>query len=128
MALSDTIGDFSTGQLAITRATGGAMVNGIWIPGTPITIMIDASVQPATGMARVVGGQDMESNDEGQSTVDVRQLYTTTQLFARSSVTQDPDLVNFEGSQWTVFRVEEWNLSGDVFFRVVFTKSTLGAS
>lgn len=127
MSLLDVIAAFSTGPITVSRVVGGAMVQGVWVPGAPTTFVVDASVQPATGMSRVVGGRDMESSADGQQTVDVRQLYCKVELKPRTPTT-DPDIITFEGRAWTIFRVEEWTHRGTTFYRCVMTAETLGAS
>lgn len=128
MSLSDVIASFG-GPLTIRRTVTGAYVNGRYVPDpSPTTVTIIGVVQNAYNISRVVGGADMHARVDLQETPDVRQLHTATKLFARSPGT-DPDvLTGFEGADWTVDRVEEYNLAGDIHYRCVITKQTGGAS
>jgi len=129
MALMDVIDSlYSDHDLVVTRRTGGAMVNGIWVPGTASTFLLpSASVQPATGMQRVVGGRDMLHDEQGQRTVDVRVIYTYVELKCREPGI-DPDQIAFEGGAWVVVRAERWVLNTEVIFRSLMTRETRGAS
>ncbi len=119
---------FSDIGLVVTRRTGGVMVNGIWTPGTPATFVLPAaSIQPATGMQRVVGGRDMRADEQGQFTVDVRVLYSYVELKVREDGV-DPDQIAFEGGTWVVVRAERWVLNNQTIFRSLITRETLGAS
>lgn len=140
MSLLETIESLATAgglsgksEYTVTRTTVGTMTDGVYVrDGTVSTFPITAIIQPATGMQRVVGGMDMRSDERGEHTDDVRQLYTEAFLHGRLS-THDPDVVTITGTadsdgDWTVFRAEPWELSGQIFYRVVITRRTLGAA
>ena len=132
MGLLDTLDSLAglgnSGVLPVARSVTGTFdAVGKYIVATPTTFTVTGIIEPATGFSRVVGGQDMISDEQGQHTNDVRVLYTATQLFPRTP-TNDPDLITYQGVQWTVFRVEKWDLTGQVLYRVLFTRETDGAS
>lgn len=100
-----------------------------------IRLVIDACEQPASGLQRVTGGQDMREEFENQYTTDVLVLWTLTPLRPRDGgdvpTSTDPDVIHFRGRDWTTVRVERWVMpgyGGVPAFKVVFTKQTLGAS
>jgi uncharacterized protein involved in copper resistance len=127
--LSDVIDSLaSDNNIVVTRRTGGSMVNGIWVPGPATTFTIPAvSIQPATGMQRVVGGRDMRSDEQGQHTDDVRAIYTYVELRDRTPA-NDPDQLAFDGGTWIVTRVERWQINSEVIYRCMMTRETRGAS
>lgn len=129
MSLLDVIDSLSSDEdVPVTRRTGGSYTDGIWTPGTPSTFTIPAaSIQPATGMQRVVGGKDMRSDEYGQQTPDIRVLYSYVELKTRQPGT-DPDTILFEGGTWTVVRTEKWVLNDEIIFRSLMTLETRGAS
>ncbi len=129
MSLPDVINSLVSDRgVVVTRRTGGAMVNGIWTPGSPSTFALPtAIIQPATGMQRVVGGRDMRQDEQGQFTVDVRVIYTNIELKTRESGL-DPDQIAFDGGTWIVVRVETWVLNDEVTYRALITRETHGAA
>lgn len=128
MGLLDTITSLATASnYVVTRRASGVVTDGVYVAGSSSTFTVEAIVQPATGMQRVVGGKDMRWNEEGQSVPDVRMLYVATELLTRAT-TNEPDEISIEGRDWTVARVEPWELAGQKFFRVLVSKKTGGAS
>ncbi len=128
MGLLDTIFDLSNATVTVTRYNVGTMTAGVYAPGSVAsTFQVVVSIQPATGMQRVVAGRDMRSDEYNEHVDDVRAVYSPIELKARTPA-NDPDTFVFDGSTWTVFRVEFWDLSGEQYWRAVATRSTLGAS
>lgn len=129
MSLQDVIDSlFSDEEIPIIRRTGGAYVDGIWVPGPNTeTFFVTASVQPATGMQRVVGGRDMRQDEQNQFVWDIRVLYTKEELKVREPGI-DPDTVEFEGGFWTVTRAEKWVLNEEITYRSLMTRHADGAS
>ena len=127
MPLLDTITSLATGSYTVTRWAVGSFTDGIYAKGAPTTFAIRAVLEVATGMQRVVPGRDMLGEPEGQTVNDVRILYSKEELRTRQP-DQEPDEVTIDGSQWLVFRVEWWNLGGQVHYRTVVTRKTAGAS
>jgi hypothetical protein len=128
MPILDTISGMSTGTYTVTRRAVGTMTSGKYVPNpTSSTFTIEAVVQPATDLQRVVGGSDLRSYVENQRVDDVRSLHTATELWTRTTA-HDPDIITIEGDTWVVFRVERWDFYGDTFFMVVVTRQTQGAS
>lgn len=137
MSMADTISTMKNADLTVQRRAAGAFdADGVWQPGPVIlTFIVEASVQPATGMQRVVGGRDMRADEQGQHVFDVRQLFTPTQLFTRDAQATPPveadQIINYRGGIWTVVRAEEWEGPDgpeDLYYRVMITKETRGAS
>lgn len=130
MSLNDTIASLATDIGAIvSRRVVGTYVDGIYIRATPTTFTIDCVTEPAFNLNRVIGGVNLnvDGNVEGQRTTDVRQIWTTTELFTQNPA-YDPDEILLQGKNWTVARVERWDLSGEVHFHVVLSAQTFGAS
>jgi hypothetical protein len=121
-------------ELTVRRSTPVPPVDGIVQPSTTTTLLIDAVIQPAYNLNRVVGGADLHANVDGQSATDIEQLHTRTELYARLPATdpagpKDPDvIVGYKNANWTVIRVEKWNLDGEIHYHCVIAKQTLGAS
>jgi hypothetical protein len=137
MSMADTISSMKNADLTVQRKGRGVFdSHGKWQPGSIVaTFSVEASVQPATGMQRVVGGREMRGDEQGQHVADVRQLFTPTQLYTRDAQATPPvepdQIVNYLGGTWTVTRVEEWTGPDgpeDLYYRVMVTKETRGAS
>lgn len=104
------------------------MVDGIWVPGGASSFVVPtASIQPATGMQRVVGGRDMRHDEQNQHVDDVRVIYTYVELKVREPGI-DPDQIAFDGSSWVVVRAEKWVLNDEIIYRSLITRETRGAS
>ena len=126
MPLVDTIDSLGTGTYTVTRRGRGTITDGVYTRGTiTSTFSIVAVVQPATGMQRVVPGKDMLAHDDGQTVDDVLALHTETLLFPPTP-TGEADYVTLDSAQWIVFRVEKWDLAGQVFYRAVIARDTAG--
>jgi len=128
MPLNESIDSLATGTYTVTRKTAGTYTNGIYSGGgATTTLTIEAVVEPATGLQRVVGGDEMRMDDQGQRTNDIQVIYTRSQLYTRSPG-YEPDLITIRGRQYTVFRVESWDLDGEVHYRALATRKGQGAS
>lgn len=127
MALNESIDSLATGDYVVTRTLVGSYVDGIYTTGSSSTFSINAVMEPATGLQRVVGGFEMRSGDDGQRVNDIRVLYTRTELYTRRP-THEADKVTIAGRQYTVFRCEPWDLDGEVHYRALATLATQGAS
>ncbi len=135
MSVLDSIIDLKTHDLTVIRyAEGSFNTDGLWVKGSSTTFVVEACVQPATGMQRVVGGRDMRSDEQGQKTDDVRVVYTPTELKTRDVGFEPDQIVNLEGGTWTVTRVEPYQAieffddPTDIYYRVLITKETHGAA
>lgn len=128
MSILESIDSLATGTYTVTRRAAGTWVNGVYTPN-PITttFTIRAVVQPAFNLNRVIGGADMRHLDEGQFIWDTQVLYTQTPLVTRTT-TNDPDIITIDGDDWTAFRVEKWDLAGQVHYRVIMSRKTDGAA
>lgn len=116
MPLSDVIAQFHTGSLNVRRAVTGTHVDGIYQPTSTTTITTDAlhtSVQPISGRA-------LRDLPEGQRSEDTRWLWTTTELRTRTP-SNDPDIVELEGDDWRVIKIERFRILDD-FHRVTITR------
>lgn len=128
MALNGAIASLATHLgITVSRRVEGTYVNGVYVSASPTTFTIDAVIQPAYNLNRIIGGADLDAKVDLQRTDEVRVVYTVTELKTRSPTT-DPDVVTFDGADWTAIRVENWNLRGEIHYRVVVTKQTHGAS
>lgn len=137
MSILDSITDLQTDEATgytITRRAQGTWADGVYTRGAVVALVpIVASVQPATGLQRVVGGTDMRQDAAGYTVVDVRQMFTETKLFAQHDQdgydpAYEPDEMTYRGRPYLVFRVEEWELSGDVYYRATMTCLLKGAA
>ena len=113
--------------ITVTRHAIGTYTNGVYTPAAPTTLTIDAVVQPAFNLNRVVGGADLHAHVDNQSATDVRQLHTRTELRTRTP-TNDPDVLTLDGADWTVIRVEPWDLDGERHYHCVLSKITHGGA
>ncbi len=127
MSLLRTIKNLNTGTYLVTRRGVGTFVDGIYVPAATTTFSITATVEPASGFSRVVGGKDWRSQADGEHVDEVRAMYTATQLYTRTP-TSDPDYVTIEGAQWLAMRIEQWTLKKNTYWRVILTKETFGGS
>lgn len=123
--LAETLGD-AHGENPLDLTTAGTGTHSF-------VLVIVANVQPATGLQRVTGGQDMREDFSNQYTTDVRVLWTLAVMRPRDGgdvpASTDPDIIEFAGEDWTVIRVESWTMPGYVpYYKVLFTKDTGGAS
>lgn len=131
MSVNESIDGLANATLTVTRTnTTGAYVDGIWVPGTTTTFTIDAVIQPAFNLNRVIGGADLEGSVENERVVEIYQIHTRTELKTRKKGPPaiEPDLVEYDGAQWTVARVEKWDLDGEAHYHAVITRVTKGAS
>lgn len=126
--LRDTIDSLATDfDIPIERRTAGQYVDGVWLPGAYEPLALEFSViTPATGMARVVGGRDMRSDEQGQRVDEVLAIYTNVEL--RTRETNDPDRILFDGGVWYVVRVERWAINDEVCWRSMITREMRGGS
>lgn len=133
MSLNDTIDALATGQYTVTRRTRGTYVDGIYSgPGATSTFAISAVLEPATGLQRVVGGFEMRADYDGRRVNDIRVLYTKIELYTDSD-THEADLITLNGRQYTVFRVEPWDIAyyetnNTVHYQVLCTRVTQGST
>jgi len=128
MGLNDTITGLATGTYSVTRRVQGTWASGVYVPNpSTTTFSIIAVEQPAFNMNRIIAGRDLKANEEGQAVTSIRVLYTTTELFTRKAGF-DPDTVSLDGALWTVTRVEKWDLTGQVHYRVILSEQLKGAS
>jgi hypothetical protein len=126
--LNESIDSLATGTYLVTRQAVGSYADGIYNGGgATSTLTIEAVVEPATGLQRVVGGDETRSIASGQHTNDIQVVYTRSPLYARTP-TNEPDLITIRSRQYTVWRVESWDLSGEVHYRALCTLKTAGGS
>lgn len=132
MSLNDTITSLANASITVSRTTRVPFVNGRRVAGTTTTIgPLDVVAQPAFNLNRVIGGADLDGTVENQKVVEIYQLHLTAPLYSGESIdgaTQyEPDIVTYKGKQWTVARVEEWNLDGEIHYHAVITRQTRGS-
>ena len=125
--LNDSIDGLANATMLVTRRAAGATVNGIYVKGAATTFSVDVVLQPAFNLNRVVGGANLEARVDNQKVTDVRVFYSQIALVERT-LTTDPDVVTYNGADWTVARVETWDLSGETHYRVIISKQTHGGA
>jgi len=82
-------------------AIGSRGTDGRFVPGTPTTSSIEATVQPANG-------RDMQTLPEGERQKRGIKLYTTTLLYlADQDAKRLADRIAYEGESFEVRHVEE---------------------
>ena len=81
----------------------GDYVLGHWVPtGNKNTFEIIASIQP-------IDGKTMQQLPEGERSMEMRTLYTTTELLTVDEQGQrNPDVVTIDCEEWEVHKVEKW--------------------
>lgn len=129
MGLLDTITGLANVTLPVTRRSAGTYdASGLWqASGVTTTFSIIAVMEPANGIARIVGGRDQITDEQGEKVFDVRVIWTATELLTRTQTT-DPDIIAYDGSNWKVFRAEKWDLNGQVHWKLALTRLVQGAS
>lgn len=130
MSVCDSIDDLITDTVTVQRRASGTMLHGTYTAAAPTTFTAAIVEMPAFNLNRVVGGVDLHAHVDDQSATEVRQFYSRTKFYTRAPG-NDPDvIVNFDGANWTVARVEKWvdGETGDTYFHVVVTKQTNGAA
>ena len=94
--------------LTVTREdtdTGAYNADGDWVKGTTSQFTITASVQPLTG-------KEMELLPEGRRESQSYKLYSATKLLTVKTAPKDnADLVTYDGRNFEVLIVEDWQNS-----------------
>ncbi len=128
MSLNDSITSLANATITIRRTLESTFVNGKYVKGPPVLIEgVRAVIQPAYNLNRVIGGADIEATVDNQRMAEVYQVHTTAKLYTVQE-DHDPDVILWRDSEWTVIRVEEWEITGEIHYHAVITKVTKGAS
>jgi hypothetical protein len=128
VSLLDSITSLATGTYTVTRRAAGTYVNGRYVKGpVTATLQVVAVEMPAFNMNRIIAGRDLKHDDQGQYATSLRVLYTIDELYTRRAGF-DPDEVQIDGSTWTVTRVEKWDHTGRVHYRVIVSEKLDGAA
>ena len=100
----------------ITRTSAGSYVNGTFVAGSPSTITIQASIQPATG-------EDMKSLPEGRRLDDYVKVYTDSdlQVLEESSGIQ-PDKLEWRGHTYECISADVRQMGIISHFKYIFSK------
>lgn len=100
----------------ITRTTAGAYVNGLFVPGTPSSITIQASVQPVTG-------EDIKALPEGRRLDDYVKVYTDSDLqVLQESTGKQPDKLSWRGHTYECISADVRQMSVINHFKYIFSK------
>lgn len=88
----------------VTRyPAGGVYVDGIWTPGVPTVIPMDAAVLVPTA-------RQIQQLPEGERTADSRAIYTVASLLAPAPG-QEADRVTWDGAIWRVAKdLTDWTV------------------
>lgn len=128
MSLLDSITSLATGTYTVTRRAKGTWASGRYTKNPSTTsLQVVAVAMPAFNMNRIIAGRDYKHDDQGQYATNIRVLYTTTELYTVNEGF-DPDVITIDGAQWTVTRVEKWDHTGRVHYRVIVTEQLQGAA
>lgn len=128
MSLNDSITSLANATVTIRRTSESTFVNGKYVKGAPTLITgVRAVVQPAYNLNRVIGGADIEATVDNQRIAEVYQIHLLEKLYTVEE-DHDPDVILWRDSEWTVIRVEEWEITGEIHYHAVITKVTRGAS
>ena len=117
MSRASTISRLRSGTTyTVTRRGQGSYDNnGIYTAaGSPSTFSIIASIQPVTGRA-------LEQLPEAYHTDEVRQVFTSTELFA-GTPTNAPDELSVDGVTWYVFQVAKWDAHGELHYEAMISR------
>lgn len=88
--------------LTVTRESGGTFTNGKWVPGTPSTFTIDASIQP-------LNMRELELLPEGRrASGESYKLYTDYVDDLLTVTDETPDVVSIYSEDFEVFGKEVW--------------------
>lgn len=89
-------------SFTIRRKTAGSYVNGFWVEGSESTFVIQASVQPVTGL-------ELQALPEARRNSQVVKFYTDTLLLTASpDGATNPDILEAFGFDFEVFEVQPW--------------------
>ena len=100
----------------ITRTSAGSYVDGLFVAGSPSTITIQASVQPATG-------EDVKVLPEGRRLDDYVKVYTDADLQVLEEVTGlQPDKLAWRGHTYECISADVRQMSVINHFRYIFSK------
>jgi hypothetical protein len=93
-------------DVTVTRPSGGSYVSGRWVDGLNSSLAIVASVQPDRARPN-----ELLHLPEGDRAREGIRLYTETSLRTSNEADGTPaDLIEWQGEQWEVVRVESWPL------------------
>lgn len=111
MSVAGAISSFFTGTYTVGRYGSGSYADGVFVPGSPTTLSIGASVQEARG-------RELERLPEGLNGKRLLVVYTKTALRTRQSGAQ-PDVIAIGGENYQVELVEDWSALGGYYKAVV---------
>lgn len=100
--------------LNLYRKTSGSYINGLWVEGGEVLILITASVQPTTGA-------EMLSLPEGRRNRKTYSLFTSTNIqLIHGQVTSpdqdsNPDQIEIYGERYEIIQVQVWQNNPPVF-------------
>lgn len=94
-------------------AATGTWLNGIFIPGTPTTSTIYASVQP-------LKPEDIQQLSEGRRNSKLFWIFTDTKL--NDVTTKNPDKIVINGEDYEVDKIEAWQNEVISHYKVLVVK------
>ncbi len=101
------------GASQATSTLTGGWIDGAPVPNPPLTLVVQASVQP-------LSGHDLLILPEGERTTERIWLYTDTELqTASGALGTMPDVVIWRGIQYQVQRVDRWQETALAHFRAM---------
>jgi len=100
MNADSLIASFATGTYAVTRRPLATLLAGRAVAGTAETLLIVATVVPATG-------RDLQRLPEGRQDRETWAVFTATLLYCADS-SHEADLITLDGVAWEVQHVESW--------------------
>jgi predicted nucleotidyltransferase len=86
-------------QFTVKRKQGGSYVDGQWVPGNDVDIIIKASLQP-------MSPEEMDKLPEGRRTNETFKLYTKTRLYTVTD--ENPDYLLIDGIGYEVVSVGKY--------------------
>ena len=82
---------------AVTRTTGGLDSDGVWVPGTPVTISFTGSVQPM--------GMDAAAKAMGRDTEGAVRIFSSSKLQTNVQEGTNPgDVLAWQGHNWELVK------------------------
>ena len=101
---------------SITRHAAGSYVNGLFVAGSPSTITIQASIQPATG-------EDIKALPEGRRLDDYVKVYTDADLQVLEEVNGlQPDKLTWRGHTYECISSDVRQMGVINHFKYIFSK------
>jgi hypothetical protein len=99
--ITSPIRRYKSGTFTITRTTAPAPVAGRQVAGVVTALLLDLSIQPATGPTLVVSADERHGDD-------IRRVWSETELYSIKKTGYRADKITIAGDVFEVFKVMPW--------------------